>query len=973
MKSERHSSWRSNFIFLPRYSQNLTVLLAVLVPLVAIAICFVLAQKRGRTAPIANPPPLAEQITRQPSPASLVFDVRTCVWASDGTEGFEKTTIEEAQAEPGGGIGHVGSFLRHGNKLAPPFILLEIVDKGHVKVRIASGLVKEGKIFEEKNQEELLVSGGSLVAHTPMYDAGETYTLRISDLKSAPIVRADSPEVVAALRTRAEVIKDDRGSVQNVGPHGMSTFRSDTDEANRERWRPLDAEFWDNLAKLNNLRRLNLCGSNAKDDDLRCIEHFPRLIYLALSGSKITDEGMKQLAGLQRLEELYLIDTNVGDESVQWLSRLSHLKIFRSDQSKITCEGLWEMQLALPRLRVGNGHDSPWGQLVRSGHAIGPLELVHENGELNRRILQLLVLGCTLCEDAKNGTFSASLSVPREKRQFELYRTNLQNCRAIQLLAQLGNVTSLAFQNRYAEPQSPPIDDGTISAMSKLLDLKKLGLARCALTDTAWLQLAQLTQLQQLDLDGATISGAMVRNLQKAFPGCAIGGRPSSDTKTPVPDFSQGSSWRQLRAQFPGKSDRDIARKLRSYIVVDESDKGEDAGWILQRLFNAREQWQAVKVVEECHGVALYDYQFGASHELDFRAKSTVPAPLREVLGDDFFHRVLAVERDAVSPFASRNTAPANDRWLISLAALPHLRWLRIDNLRNDDNLKYLADLAELKTLLLDHGKFTGEGLDHLKRLPQLHNLWIMNAEGLTPSGLAAIAQLPHLRSVDLAVSRLPDLAEANLDAWTEVEELNLSSNNLTAAGVAQLKKLPKLRVLNLYNCSHRRLRHEDGDSKAEQLKGLIQLQKLDLSMNGVTDAGLQHLSGLSSLSDLTLSCSPGITDAGIKHLLRLTQLRHLEIVNTSITNDGLKQLAPLPLECLKITGTHVTGDGLETLKGWPHLAHLAIDGTQAEAYGVKDLSELRQLKELDIYSATGKHLDGLQKAMPNCKVTLFP
>lgn len=98
-----------------------------------------------------------------------------------------------------------------------------------------------------------------------------------------------------------------------------------------------------------------------------------------------------------------------------------------------------------------------------------------------------------------------------------------------------------------------------------------------------------------------------------------------------------------------------------------------------------------------------------------------------------------------------------------------------------------------------------------------------------------------------------------------------------------------------------------------------------------------------------------------------------MEVDNCSITNGGLKQLAVLKLQCVKILGTSVTGDGLGVLRDWPQLADLAIDGTQASAFGVNKLGELRQLKRLDIYSATGKHLEAIQSEMPNCSVNLFP
>jgi Leucine-rich repeat (LRR) protein len=51
-----------------------------------------------------------------------------------------------------------------------------------------------------------------------------------------------------------------------------------------------------------------------------------------------------------------------------------------------------------------------------------------------------------------------------------------------------------------------------------------------------------------------------------------------------------------------------------------------------------------------------------------------------------------------------------------------------------------------------------------------------------------------------------------------------------------------------------------------EHLKGLRQLQKLDLGGAKVTDAGLEHLKGLTKLQSLDLIFT-NVTDQGVKKL----------------------------------------------------------------------------------------------------------
>ena len=67
--------------------------------------------------------------------------------------------------------------------------------------------------------------------------------------------------------------------------------------------------------------------------------------------------------------------------------------------------------------------------------------------------------------------------------------------------------------------------------------------------------------------------------------------------------------------------------------------------------------------------------------------------------------------------------------------------------------------------------------------------------------------------------------------------------------------------------------------SGLEHLKGLTQLQKLELSDTKVSDAGMEHLKGLTQLKKLELEYT-GVSDVGMEHLKGLTQLQEL----TSVT-----------------------------------------------------------------------------------------
>jgi hypothetical protein len=79
-------------------------------------------------------------------------------------------------------------------------------------------------------------------------------------------------------------------------------------------------------------------------------------------------------------------------------------------------------------------------------------------------------------------------------------------------------------------------------------------------------------------------------------------------------------------------------------------------------------------------------------------------------------------------------------------------------------------------------------------------------------------------------------------------------------------------------------------DTGLEHLRGLTSLRELYLSRTQFTDAGLQHLGGLSNLRRLVLY-NARLTDAGLEHLKGMTNLEKLHLYNTQVTDEGVQQL----------------------------------------------------------------------------------
>ncbi len=57
-----------------------------------------------------------------------------------------------------------------------------------------------------------------------------------------------------------------------------------------------------------------------------------------------------------------------------------------------------------------------------------------------------------------------------------------------------------------------------------------------------------------------------------------------------------------------------------------------------------------------------------------------------------------------------------------------------------------------------------------------------------------------------------------------------------------------------------------------------------------ITDSGLEHLKGLTSLQELQLD-STKVTDTGLEHLKSLKSLHYLHLDSTNVTDEGVKKL----------------------------------------------------------------------------------
>ncbi len=182
------------------------------------------------------------------------------------------------------------------------------------------------------------------------------------------------------------------------------------------------------------------------------------------------------------------------------------------------------------------------------------------------------------------------------------------------------------------------------------------------------------------------------------------------------------------------------------------------------------------------------------------------------------------------------------------------------------------------------------------------------------------LTDLITLEKKDCTDADLATLAEyaQKLNEQRKVLTIVISGSNVTDAGLANIKSLVNVTVLNASQTG------VTGKGVAE-IAGWTRLTSLDLSNTKIDDNSLVHLSRLTNLNSLTLDgCS--LTGAGLGGLKDLVNLESLRLDKTNVDDAGLSTIPPLPkLKNVRLNDTQITDAGLEHVKRLPALQELWV------------------------------------------------
>ena len=258
-----------------------------------------------------------------------------------------------------------------------------------------------------------------------------------------------------------------------------------------------------------------------------------------------------------------------------------------------------------------------------------------------------------------------------------------------------------------------------------------------------------------------------------------------------------------------------------------------------------------------------------------------------------------------------------------------------------DADLRKLTETERLRYLELQECPLSGTGLDLMPVCDKLDTL-ILSQCPIDGKCLIGLRRFPNLKSLTLVdVVRNADDALKHASALTHLDSIHLQTDDstYTGDGLVGLSKMKSLRAMTLHKSTIQR--------GFGHLVGCTSLRQLEVSDTLVTDDALKEISTISSLDNLYIS-SPSVTNEGVAHLSSLKNIEWLGVLGPMLSPrcvDGVSRM-----KCVRYLalGCPIDEKAAESLSTSQHLLQLSI-------YGKGNISKV--------------HFDMIKQALPNCRV----
>lgn len=209
----------------------------------------------------------------------------------------------------------------------------------------------------------------------------------------------------------------------------------------------------------------------------------------------------------------------------------------------------------------------------------------------------------------------------------------------------------------------------------------------------------------------------------------------------------------------------------------------------------------------------------------------------------------------------------------------------------------------------------------------------------VTDAQLETIAKIKHMRALSLFGTGISDRGLKHLRGLDELEWIDLDCVQISDAGIDFVSSNPNLSAISLFATTV-------SDKAVAKLAKLEKLEHLRLSgCIFLTDRAIKSLADRRKLRTLCLSHTE-VTGKKLMHLTRITSLERLGLRDTSLQGlDGIQKLENL--RALDLSHTKITDKDLLQLSNLMNLKSLNLGSCQVTDVGLKALSVLPELQAL--------------------------
>ncbi len=651
------------------------------------------------------------------------------------------------------------------------------------------------------------------------------------------------------------------------------------------------------LNHLQGLRTLGLSDTKVGDIELEELAKFPALDSIYLDGTNITNNGLQTVGKMLKVTQLDISRTAITDEGLNHLTEMRKLQTIFVRRTKATERGIEDLAKSLFKCSV----------IKTTTNEIAGRKVLWLKGEITLRN--------NMSEEVTIQDFK---DWPKGENWY-LLKINL--------------------------PNNDLLDDVTMLDFADLRWLTGLRLYRAKLTETGIKEIATLTGLYELDLEGVAVKDSGMKHLNGLASLLGLNLSQTQITDVGLRELVKLTEVYELNIGLNKITDeglKNIVALKRMKKLNLERTEVTDVGLksLLGMEFLETLTLSSTKITDEgLKTIAGFKTLTKLNLEKTQVTEKGVAElkkaiPECEIITDKELPKDVPPpkKKDLPKPIAERAIA----EWILSVGGSFEIHQGLGKSITKIDQLKdqsprilsvTLPDNPEIKAA--DYAKF-----QWCRWLEIVNVTGSIDDEGLKNLKAPVLLKTSSaIRWLTFTKTKITDEGLVHLKDFQALTRIIFEDCTFTGEGLVHLKGCEKLSDLNFVNCKL-------DDKNLVHLKGCLSLEGISFQKGMITDVGFGHLCNCEKLTGLYLNETP-IKDAYLRHLRRCKNLTKLFLSNTEITDEGLDNLTELSkLTELHVRKTKVTEKGVEKLQ--KALPSCTILLTTTDAYAAKWIDAFR-------------------------------